>query len=113
MYTTNVTALREQHSISVFLNDKNNHQHELNGKLVISYKKGRYELQMASIPSEVLESVEFQDAFNSLKDRSREVGTQLLADFRARTGPKGNQLSLFDTLPDSSSDDDMGEQAEN
>lgn len=113
MYTTNVTALEERHSISVFLNDKNNHQHELNAKLVISYKRGRYELKLSSVPSEVLESVEYNDAFKSLKDRAREVGTQLLADFRARTGPKGNQLSLFDSLPESSSDEDQDEQGEN
>jgi len=112
-YTTNVTALEERHNVSVYLNDKNNHQHELMAKLIVSYKRNRYELRMAAQPSEVLESVEYNEAFKSLKDRAREVGTQLLQDFRARTGPQGNQLSLFDSLPDAASDDEGDEQGEN
>lgn len=89
-----ISADKSQFTVSGTMTDGDGLQHVLNGKILLDFDKQVYKVRMSAIPSEVIDSDEFEGAMLSMFRKIRKEGGSLL-DSYLETNGSGKQLSLF------------------
>lgn len=107
MSDVRLLAKKAEHMLSVMLTDANGHQHELNAKLQINYRREKFAVAVEPIPSEVLAAGEFNGALKNLLEKGKQAGREILSEFKkARSG---GQMNLFDDYADADTDEEEDE----